>query len=738
MRPVKSSYARSIEYTDSDTARRHMAGQVNLTRSKEIGIITIDNPPVNALSPGIPHSIATCVEQLGGDPNIAAIVLIGTGKGFCAGADIEELQRRASGLPPRSMDLRDVARAMEDCSKPVICAIHGTCLGGGLEMALAAHYRVAAPVARLGQPEVKIGLIPGAGGTQRLPRTVGVPDALDMCWRGEPIDSDEALRRGLVDRILQGHLQPAAIEFARAMLAQGGKRRRTRDRNERLAAEQFDQSVFETARAAARKRMRGQNAPQRAIDAVEECTRLSFDVGLAREAELFDECIHSDQGRSLMHAFFSERAAAKVPGTTAAPLVECKKAAITGAGTMGGGIAMTFANAGIPVILKEVTDEALQRGVNTIRSNYATSVKRGRFSQADAGRRLQLIQPTLSYDDFKSVDVIVEAVFEDMELKKRIFGELDGVVTPGALVASNTSSLDVDQFAAQTTRPEMVLGLHFFSPANVMRLLEIVRGAATSDRAIASAISLAKKLGKVPVVVGNCLGFAGNRMFEPYRLEAQFLVEEGASPEAIDRALFDFGMAMGPIATGDLVGLDVAWRIRRLFEEQQPADFRKALIENRLYELGRYGQKSGAGWYRYDENRVPQPDPVVAQLTRELVDKAAIPQRTISNEEIVDRTIYALVNEGARLLGEGIAQRASDLDVIYVTGFGFPLWRGGPMWYATTIGLDKVYDRIVEFEKAHGARWSPAPLLRQLAQEGGPSLERWEADSLSNPQMSSR
>ncbi|MCW5983051.1 MAG: enoyl-CoA hydratase/isomerase family protein [Bryobacteraceae bacterium] len=696
-----------------------MAGHVSLTRNKEIGIVTIDNPPVNAFSPGIPRSIATSIEQLGADPRTAAIVLIGAGRGFSAGADIEELQRIASGHQPRAMDLRILARRIEDCPKPVVCAIHGVCLGGGLEIALGAHYRIAAPSGSFAQPEVKIGLIPGAGGTQRLPRVAGVARALEMCWRGEPAGAEQALADGIVDRIVSNDLLTAAIAFARETLARGGKPPRTRDRDEKLTPERYDPAIFDAARAAARKSMRGQTAPLRAIEAVEASTRLPFDEAMALETSLFEKCLYSEQGRALIHVFFSERNAAKVPGLAPdAPALPVKQAAVAGAGTMGGGIAMTFANAGIPVALKEATRDALDRGVERIRSNYAVSVKRGRFTQAFADERMELIRPSLDYDGFADADVIVEAVFEDMELKKGVFAELDRVAKPDALLATNTSSLDIDSFAGQTSRAGMVLGLHFFSPANVMRLLEIVRGAATTPTAIATAVALARKLNKVPVVVGNCLGFAGNRMFEPYRLEAQFLVEEGAAPETVDRALYDFGMAMGPLATGDLVGLDVAWRIRRLFQEREPPGFRKPLVEDRLYDLGRYGQKSGAGWYRYDENRKPQPDAEVAALTRQLAAAAGIPQREIAPEEIVERTIYALVNEGARILGEGIAQRAADLDIIYVAGFGFPAWRGGPIWYAGEVGLAKVYARIREFEREHGPRWAPAPLLCQLAEQG--------------------
>jgi 3-hydroxyacyl-CoA dehydrogenase len=660
-----------------------MSGAVAFTRNHEIGIITINNPPVNALSPGIPHSIATSIEQGGRDVSMRAVVIAGAGPHFNGGADLRELERVAAGRQSRVMDLQAVVRIIEECPKPVVCAVHGACLGGGLEIAIAAHYRVAAPDAFLGQPEVKLGLIPSAGGTQRLPRLIGAAPALEICWRGEPLTAERALALGLLDRVLSNDLLTGALIFARQVLAQGGKPRKTRD----LPLAPFDSGIFEAARAAAAKSMRGHTAPLRAIQAVEASTHLPFEEGLGVEAELARECLFSDQSRALIHVFFSERAVAKVPGIPAGiPVVPVRQAAVVGAGTMGGGIAMAFANSGIPVTIREVCPDALERGLQTIRANYAASVKRGRLTQQLVDERLALIQPTLDYAGFDRADVVIEAVFEDLELKKQVFAELDQVASPNAILASNTSSLDIDQLAAQTSRPEMVLGLHFFSPANVMRLLEVVRGAATSPGAIAASLALGKRLGKIPVVVGNCLGFAGNRMFEQYRREAQFLVEEGASPLEVDQALYGFGMAMGPLATGDLVGLDVAFRIRKLFEERMPAGARQPLIEDKLYAMGRYGQKTGAGWYRYLSGRTPVPDPEVDELIRGTVRAAGIPQRRFSPQEIVERTVFALVREGERILEEGIASKASDLDVIWLNGFGFPAWRGGPMWYASRHG----------------------------------------------------
>jgi 3-hydroxyacyl-CoA dehydrogenase len=596
-------------------------------------------------------------------------------------------------------------------------AIHGTAFGGGLELAMAGHYRVAAPSAQVGQPEVKLGLIPGAAGTQRLPRLAGVAKAVEMCAEGNPVKVQDALQAGILDRLIDGDLLSGAIAFAREIA--GKPAPKTRERNGKLGAPEQNAPIFAAAREAARKKQRGMMAPLAAIDAVEAATKLSFEEGCQREQKLFLECLFSDQSRALIHVFFGEREVARIPDVPKeTPVLPVNNVAIVGAGTMGGGIAMVFANAGIPVLLKEVDRAALDRGLANIQKNYANSVKRGRFTQQYVDERLKLIEPALSFDGFSGVDMVVEAVFEGMALKKEVFAQLDRVCRPGAILATNTSTLSIDEIASATSRPPSVIGTHFFSPANVMRLLEIVRGQATSKEVIATCMQLSKRLGKIGVLVGNCTGFVGNRMFGPYRREAQFLVEEGAGVEAVDKALYDFGMAMGPLATGDLAGLDVGWRIRKEYRHLQKPGIRQPFAEDKLCELGRYGQKTGAGWYKYDDQRRALPDPEVTQLVRKWAAEAGIPQRQISAEEIVDRCLYALVNEGARILDDGYALRAVDIDIIYLNGYGFPAYRGGPMWHADTVGLKTVYERIREFEKQHGEIWAPAPLLKQLAEQG--------------------
>jgi 3-hydroxyacyl-CoA dehydrogenase len=477
--------------------------------------------------------------------------------------------------------------------------------------------------------------------------------------------------------------------------------------------------MFAAARETARKKQRNLIAPLAAIDAVEAATKLPFSEGCQREQELFAKCLFSDQSKALIHVFFGEREVVKIPDIPRETrTIPVNTVAVVGAGTMGGGIAMVFANAGIPVLLKETDQAALDRGLSNIQKNYANSVKRGRFTQQFVDERLKLIRPTLSYDGFAGADMVVEAVFEGMALKKEVFGQLDRVCKPGAILASNTSTLNIDEIASATSRPKSVIGTHFFSPANVMRLLEIVRGKSTSKEVIASCMQLSKKIGKVGVLVGNCMGFVGNRMFGPYRREAQFLVEEGASVEAVDAALYEYGMAMGPLATGDLAGLDVGWRIRKEYRHLQKPGVRQPIAEDRLCELGRCGQKTGAGWYKYDESRRAISDPEVAKLVSKWAAEAGIAQRPISAEEIVDRCLYALVNEGARILEEGYALRAVDIDIIYINGYAFPAYRGGPMWYADAVGLKKVYDRVCEFQQQHGELWTPAPLLKQLAEQG--------------------
>jgi len=689
---------------------------VQLTRDHELAIITINNPPVNALNPAVAQGIAQAMEQVGRDESVKAVVLIGGGRTFIAGADIKEFGKITSGKIPRGPGLLPLLLRIED-STPVVIAIHGTAVGGGLELAMAGHYRVAAPNAQLGQPEVKLGIIPGAAGTQRLPRLVGVAKALEMCSDGNAISAQDALNLSLVDRLIDGDLLAGALAFAREVVGKAAPK--TRERNDKLGTPEQNAPLFAAAREKARSKQRGMRSPLAAIDAVEAATKLSFEQGCEVERKLFDECLFSDQSKALIHVFFGEREVAKIPDIPKEiAILPVNTAAVVGAGTMGGGIAMVFANAGIPVLLKDADQSALDRGLATIQKNYAGSVKRGRFTQEFVDHRLKLICPTLNYDDFGSVDVVVEAVFEGMTVKKQVFGELDRVCRKGAILASNTSTLNIDEIASATSRPESVIGTHFFSPANVMRLLEIVRGKSTSKEVIATCMQLSRKLGKVGVLVGNCRGFVGNRMFHPYVRESMFLVEEGADPESVDQALYDFGMALGPLATGDLAGLDVGWRIRKEYRHLEKPGVRQPIVGDRLCELGRFGQKTGAGWYKYDANRRAIPDPAVSELLRKWAVEAGIPQRKISSQEIVERCLYALVNEGARILEEGIALRAVDIDIIYINGYGFPAHRGGPMWYADTIGLKNVYDRICDFHRQFGELWEPAPALKRLVGEG--------------------
>ena len=694
-----------------------MSDLVQLTKDDGIAIITINNPPVNALSPGVPEGISEAIDQIGKDDAIRAAVVIGGGRTFVAGADIKEFGKITSGTSKRGAGLLPLLLQIEDCKKPVVMAIHGTAFGGGLELAMAGHYRVAAPGAQVGQPEVKLGIIPGAGGTQRLPRLAGVVKAVEMCAGGNSVKAEEALRFGIIDRIIEGDLLAGAVHFAREIA--GKPPLRTRERKGKLGTPEQNAPIFAAAREAARKRQRGMMAPLAAVDAVEAATRLSFEEGCQVEQKLFSECLYSDQSKALIHVFFGEREVAKIPDVPKeTPIIPVNSVAVVGAGTMGGGIAMVFANAGIPVLLREADQAALDRGLANIQKNYAASAKRGRFTPEYVEERLGLIRPTLTYDGFEKVDMVVEAVFEGMTLKKQVFAELDRVCKPGAILASNTSTLNIDEIASATSRPEFVIGTHFFSPANVMRLLEIVRGKKTGKEVLATCMQLSKKLGKIGVLVGNCRGFVGNRMFHPYVRESVFLVEEGASVEAVDKALYEFGMAMGPLAVGDLAGLDVGWRVRQEYRHLEKPGIRRAMAGDRLCELGRYGQKTGAGWYKYDANRNASPDPEVAELVHKWAAADRIPQREIPAEEIVDRCIYALVNEGARILEEGYALRAVDIDIIYINGYGFPAYRGGPMWYADTIGLDRVYSRVCDFHRQHGEIWEPAPLLKELAAQG--------------------
>jgi 3-hydroxyacyl-CoA dehydrogenase len=690
-----------------------MSNLVELTKQDGIAVITITNPPVNALSPGVPEGISEALDQIAGDETVKVAVLIGGGRTFVAGADIKEFSKITAGAP-RGPGRQPLFLKLEDSCKPIIAAIHGTAFGGGLELAMSAHYRVALSTAQVGQPEVKLGLIPGAGGTQRLPRLAGVAVALEMCVTGNPINAEDALKANIVDEIIDGDLLAGAIAFAQKVAGKPVPMTRARTQNLGANAE-----LFAAAREAAAKKYRGLKAPQAAIDAIEAAAKMPFAEGCLEEQRLFMECLFSEQSKALIHVFFSEREVRKIPDISdGTPSIPVESAAVIGGGTMGAGIAMVLANAGIPVFLKETNQFALDRGLETIRSNYTRSLKRGRFTARAVEENLKRIQPILSYEQLANVDLVIEAVFESMTLKKEVFKELDRHCKSGAILASNTSSLSIDEIASSTARPGTVVGTHFFSPANVMRLLEIVRGKATSKEVIATCMRLAKTLGKVGVLVGNCRGFVGNRMFGPYRREAQFLVEEGAAIEAVDAALTDFGMVMGPLATADLAGLDVRWRIRQEHRHLEKPGIRQPFAEDKLCELGRYGQKTEAGWYKYDTQRRATTDPLVDQLLSEWVAEAGVPQRQISTEEIADRCILALVNEGARILQEGYALRASDIDIIYINGYGFPAYRGGPMWYADTLGLKTVSQRILQFHNLHGETWEPAPLLKQLAEQG--------------------
>jgi 3-hydroxyacyl-CoA dehydrogenase len=677
------------------------------------------------------------LETARADSSIVGIVLRGGGRTFIAGADIKEFGKITSGQKTREIGLQPMLLTLEDCPKPVVCAIHGTAFGGGLETAMACHYRVAVATAQLGQPEVKLGLIPGAGGTQRLPRLVGAAKAAEVCATGEPIPAADALQSGLIDKIIDGDLLPGAVAFARELAKKGDPPRKSRDLTiprprvspqragvesgvRRVRVRQAHLAALASVRESVRKRARGMLAPLKAVDAVEAAVMLPFAEGLKKEAELFQECLFSDQSKGLIHVFFGERIVGKIPGLSKdTSVLPIKKAAIAGAGTMGAGIAMSYANAGIPVILKETSQEFLDRGFERIRKNYAASVEKGRLTQQQVNQRLTQIQPTLTYERFEEADILVEAVFEEMALKKQVFAELDKVARPDAILASNTSSLDIDEIAAATSRPQRVIGHHFFSPAHVMRLLEIVRGKETAKDVLATSMALAKTLGKIGVLVGNCRGFVGNRMFHCYQREAQFLLEEGASVEQVDGALVEFGMAMGPLAVGDLAGLDVGWRIRKEHQHLTPPGERVPVVADRLCEQGRFGQKTGRGWYRYEETtRKAHPDPEVAKLIADSAEKEGIPRRAITTEEILERALYALINEGAKILEEGIALRAVDIDIIYINGYGFPAYRGGPMWYADTVGLKVILERIRAFAKQHGSLWEPAALLKRLVEAG--------------------
>lgn len=689
------------------------ANAVNYENKNGIGVITVDNPPLNALSRGVRDGLLAAVRQAEADDSARAIVLTGAGQTFSAGADITEFDS-----PLKGTEINQICAAIEESPKPIVAALHGTSLGEGLEIALACHYRVASKDARLGLPEVKLGLIPGGGGTQRLPRLTGAKAALDLIISGEPVSAEAAKKAGFVDEIADGDAVAAAIALAASKAGQASHPK-TGEQNAKIDAERGS-AIFKERRAELKKQKRHQHAPLRCVAAVEAAFELPFKEGLTRERELFYEALQDWQSKALIHAFFAERHASKIPGLSAkVKLRDIKSAGVIGSGTMGGGIAMAFANAGLPVVVVDRDQAALYKGLGVVAKNYESMVQRGRLSQAEVEARMAAIKTTLDYDGLADADIVVEAAFEDMGVKGEVFRELDRVCKKGAILASNTSTLDIDTIASFTGRPADVVGMHFFSPANVMRLVEVVHGKQTSPEVLASTLATAKKLGKIGVSVGNCDGFVGNRMLEKYITEAMLIVEEGASPADVDAALTGWGMAMGPFAVCDLTGLDVNWQIRQR-RVSQGRTYASPLLD-RFYEAGRLGQKTGKGFYRY-EGRTALPDPaaqaIIAARRAELGNRVG----PVAEQEIVKRTIYALVNEGANILQEGIASRSDDIDVIYIHGYGFPAWRGGPMKYAELRSLPEVLSDIDVFHMRFGERWRPAPLLKALVTERKP---RW-------------
>ncbi|BAN23135.1 fatty oxidation complex alpha subunit putative [Caballeronia insecticola] len=680
-----------------------------------VAVITLDNPPVNGLGHSTRLGILEGVERANGDANVRALVLIGAGKAFSGGADITEFNTPKATQEPTLMT---VIEAVEESAKPVIAAIHAVAMGGGLELALGAHYRIAAPGAQIALPEVKLGLLPGAGGTQRLPRAVGLETALNMIVAGAPVLSETLAQTALFDEIADGDLLDAALRFARRAADREGPHPKVRNRPiEHPNAEGFIQFARNSVAAVAKHFP----APHKCIDAIEKGVQEGFERGLAFERECFLALVQTPESRALRHAFFGERAAGKiadVPSNT--PVRKIERIGVVGAGTMGGGIAMNFLNAGLSVVLLETKQDALDRGIATIRRNYEAQAKKGKLTQDKLEARMALIQPTLAYDDLAHADLIIEAVFEELGVKEQVFRQLDEIAKPGAILASNTSTLDLNRIAAFTRRPDDVIGMHFFSPANVMKLLEVVRGEKTAKDVLATVMQLAKKIRKTAVVSGVCDGFIGNRMVEQYIRQALFMLEEGALPAQIDRAIEKFGFAMGPFRMSDLAGNDIGWAIRKRRYREQP-DLRYSRVADRLCEMGRFGQKTGAGWYDYEPGRRDAlPSKAVDEMIFAYSQEQGAARRRIGDEEIVERLVFSLVNEGAKILEEGIAAKASDIDMVYLTGYGFPLWRGGPMLYADTVGLYNVERAIRKYaQQPNGEAWQPAARVSELAASAG-------------------
>ncbi len=697
------------------------APQVRLERQGGVGVIVVDYPPVNALGPGVREGIIAAVQQGNADPSIRALALLGAGRTFIAGADIRQFGK---GLvrAPRGQRVQDY---LDGSAKPIVAAIHGYALGGGLEVAMACHYRIAVRSAKVGQPEVLIGILPGGGGTQRLPRLAGPRAALDMIVSGRHVPAAEAGRLGILDAVLDDgvDLRAEAVAYARRV-ADIRPLPRVRDRDEKLKEAQEDPGMFDAMRKSIARRARNQKAPYRCIAAVEAACTLPMDEGLDREQEFSRELENSDEARALRYAFFAEREVAKLPNIPASVVPRgFKSVAVVGAGTMGGGIAMCFADFGYPVKIIDAAPEALAHGLQRIRDTFATSVRRGSLTEDEMQRRLERIAPVAGYDEIGQCDIVIEAVFEEMAVKRSVFAMLDAVMKPGALILSNTSALDIDELAAMTKRPQDVAGAHFFSPANVMKLLEVVRGAKSAPETLAGVMQMGRRIGKIPAMAGNTDGFVANRSRAPFTDEMVILLEEGCLPEHVDEVMVDFGYPIGPFAVDDLAGLDIGAAARRRRAAQDP-NYRTLPIPDRLVEIGRLGQKTGAGWFRYETgDRTPHPDPEVARIIAEVAAERGVAQHSFSDEEILRRLLFSSVNEACRILDEGMASRASDIDVMWLNGFGFPRYRGGLMFWADSIGVTNVYDQIARWHRHYGKRWAPARLLRRLAETNTPLRE---------------
>ena len=694
-----------------------MSDEVSVSNRDGVAVITLNNPPVNGLGFAVRTGLQAAFDAAANDDGVRALVITGSGRMFCGGADISEFGKTP---PPGTPYLPGLIDAIEALDKPVVAAIHGVALGGGCELALGCHVRLAAPGTRVGLPEVTLGILPGAGGTQRMPRLIGVPAALDLIVSGKMVPAMKAQALGIIDEVVEGDIVDAAVARAQQLVAENQPPRRVSALEERIAEARGKPEIFTDFRKKMARRARGFEAPYACVDCVEAAVTLPFAEGLVKERETFLQLVASDQSRAQRHAFFAERQVAKIPDVPKdTPTLAIETAAVIGCGTMGGGIAMNFANAGIPVKVFEVSQEAIDKGLAIIKKNYGATVKKGRLSQATMDERLGLISTTLDYADLGAADVVIEAVFEEMGLKKEVFGQLDAACKPDAILASNTSTLDVNEIASATNRPDKVIGTHFFSPANVMKLMENVRGEQSSPETIATIMKLSKTIGKVGVLVGVCDGFVGNRMLYAYRRQADFLLEEGALPAQIDKVIYDFGFPMGPYAMSDLAGLDVGWRIRKGQAATRPKHLRYSTIADRICELGRFGQKTGAGWHRYEAgNRTPIPDSDIEQLIVSISEEQGITRRDVTDQEILERCLYPLVNEGAKILEEGLALRASDIDIVWIYGYGFPRYRGGPMFWADLVGVKTIYDEMSRLHDLHGEWLEPAPLLKRLADEG--------------------